>query len=172
MRWHSLCAWILVLLEMMQARHFCLAYSVLILCFAAGIAILANYLNYLKRNAYVARGRHGEGMNHEYSCHRDDTGKKLRSLEKKSRSLEKKIRPWKRNLGSSGPVVLWSCGPLVLWSSGPVVLWSCGPLVLWSCGAVSSGPVVLWSCGSGAVVVSCSGPLVPWVPGQGVKRNM
>ena len=51
--------------------------------------------------------------------------------------------PWKRNLGSSGPVVLWSCGPLVLWSSG-----------------------------SGPVVVSCSGPLVLWSPGKDVKRNM
>ena len=44
--------------------------------------------------------------------------------------------PWKRNLGSSGPLVVWSCGPLVLWSSGPLVLWSSGPLVLWSCSAV------------------------------------
>ena len=97
--------------------------------------------------------------------------------------------PWKRNLGSSGrvvlwscgpgPLVLWSCGPLVLWSSGrlvvwssdPVVLWSCGPLVLcssgplvlWSSGPLvlwSSGPVVLWSCGR--VVLWPSGPVVPW----------
>ena len=74
--------------------------------------------------------------------------------------------PWKRNLGSSGPVVLWlfgplvlwSCGPLVLWSSGPVVLWSCGPLVLWS-----SGPLVLWS--SGPVVLWSFGPLVLWFSG-------
>ena len=36
--------------------------------------------------------------------------------------------PWKRNLGSSGPVVLWLFGPLILWSSGPVVLWWCGML--------------------------------------------
>ena len=63
-------------------------------------------------------------------------------LEKKIRSLEKKITfpgkniysPWKRNLGSCGPLVLWSSGPVVLWSCGPVVLWSCGPLVLWSPG--------------------------------------
>ena len=62
----------------------------------------------------------------------DDTGKKIRSLEKKITFPGKNTYiPWKRNLGS--------CGPLVLWSSGPVVLWSCSPLVLWS-----SGPVVPW----------------------------
>ena len=88
--------------------------------------------------------------------------KNLRSLGKKFTFPGKNIySPWKRNLGSSGPVVLWSCGPLVLWSSGPVVLWSSGPvvLVLWSC-----GPLVLWSCGSG--------PVVMWSPGKGMKRNM
>ena len=87
--------------------------------------------------------------------------------------------PWKRNLGSPGPVVLWlfgplvlwcsgclvlwSCGPLVLWSSGPVVLWSFGPLVLWSCDPLvlwSCDPLVLWSCGS-LVLLSCSA-LVLW----------
>ena len=78
--------------------------------------------------------------------------KNIRSLEKKFTFPGKNIySPWKRNLGSSGPVVLWSCGPLVLWSCGPLVLWSCGPgpLVLWS-----SGPLVLWfwSCGH----------VVPW----------
>ena len=91
-------------------------------------------------------------------------------LEKNSRSLEKKFTfpgkniysPWKRNLGSSGPVVLWLFGPLVLWSSGCLVLWSCGPVVLWSCGPLvlwSCGPLVLWSCGS-LVLWSCSA-LVP-----------
>ena len=82
----------------------------------------------------------------------------LRSLEKKFTFPGKNIySPWKRNLGSSGPVVLWSAGPVVLWSCGPLVLWSCGPLVLWSC-----GPVVLclWSCGR--VVLWPSGPVVPW----------
>ena len=82
--------------------------------------------------------------------------KKLRSLEKKFTFPGKNIySPWKRNLGSSGPVVLWSwsSGPLVLWSSGAVVLWFSGPVVLWS-----SGPVVLWSCGP--LVLWSSGPVV------------
>ena len=69
--------------------------------------------------------------NRLYRCvfRRDDTGKKIRSLEKKITFPGKNIySPWKRNLGSCGPLVLWSSGPVVLWSSGPVVLWSCGPL--------------------------------------------
>ena len=65
--------------------------------------------------------------------------KNLLSLEKKFTFPGKNIySPWKRNLGSSGPVVLWLFGPFILWSSGCLVLWSCGPLVLWS-----SGPLVL-----------------------------
>ena len=83
--------------------------------------------------------------------------KKIRSLEKKIHVPGKNIySPWKRNLGSSGRLVVWSSGPLVLWSCGPLVLWSSGPLLLWSCGPVvlwSSGPVVLWSSGP---VWSCS----------------
>ena len=71
--------------------------------------------------------------------------------------------PWKRNLGSSGPVVLWLFGPVVLWLFGPLVVWSSGPVVLWSCRPLvlwSSGPVVLWSCGP-LVFWSC-GSLVLW----------
>ena len=80
----------------------------------------------------------------------------LRSLEKKFTFPGKNIYShWKRNLGSSGPVVLWSSGPVVLWSCGPVVLWSCGSLVLWSSGPRSC-PVVLRSCGR--VVLWSSGP--------------
>ena len=90
--------------------------------------------------------------------------KNLRSLEKKLTFPGKNIySPWKRNLGSSGPVVLWSCRPLVLWSCGSLVLWSFGPVVLWSCGSLvlwSSGPVVLWSYGS-LVLWSCIA-LVLW----------
>ena len=80
---------------------------------------------------------------------------------------------WKRNLGSSGPVVLWLFGPLVLWSSGCLVLWSCGPLVhfgplvLWSSGPLvvwSSGCLVLWSCRP--LVLWFSGPVVLWSCGS------
>ena len=88
--------------------------------------------------------------------------KNLRSLEKKFTFPGKNIySPWKRNLGSCGPVVLWLFGPLVLWLFGPVVLWSCGPLVLCSSGPLvlwSTGPVVLWSCGR--VVLWSSGPKI------------
>ena len=68
---------------------------------------------------------------------RDDTGKKIRSLEKKNHV------PWKKYLQPLEKKfrLLWPCGPLVLWSSGPgpLVLWSSGPmvLVLWSCGPLA-----------------------------------
>ena len=81
----------------------------------------------------------------------------LRSLEKKFTFPGKNIYShWKRNLGSSGPVVLWSSGPVVLWSCGPLVLWFSGPVVLWSSVLWCSGPVVLRSCGR--VVLWSSGP--------------
>ena len=96
-------------------------------------------------------------------CAWDDTGKKITFPGKNIYS------PWKRNLGSSGPVVLWSCGPLVPWSCGPLVLWSSGAVVLWCCVLWSSGPLVLWSSGPVVLVLWSCRALALWSCGPLAK---